>query len=106
MTEEEIERDKTVTEHPQRYGGDTVYECIKVLSSWLSEEQYKGFLRGTIIKYLCRLGNKDNNVQELNKAKFYLDKLIEFEKGQNKPCDEEVKEFAKQVLGKEWVGEE
>lgn len=65
--------------HPSRYGGDTVYECIKVLKAWFSPDEYKGFLRGNFIKYVCRLGKKDNNVQELKKARFYLDKLIEFE---------------------------
>ena len=79
MNKEEIEKDKSVTEHPRRYGGDTTYECIKVLKNWLTPDEYKGFLKGTIIKYLCRLGKKDDNVQELNKAKFYLDKLIEEE---------------------------
>lgn len=71
------EKDRTVTEHPLRYGGDTTYECIKVLQNWMPEEQYKGFLRGTILKYLCRLGNKDEELQELKKAEFYLKKLIE-----------------------------
>ena len=79
MTKTEIEKDKTVTEHPKRYGGDTTYECIKVLKSWVSNEEYKGFLRCTIIKYLCRLGKKDDSLQELKKARFYLDKLIETE---------------------------
>lgn len=76
MTKEE---DKKVINHPERYGGDTTYECIKVLEAWLSEEQYKGFLRGNALKYLCRVGKKDESVQELNKARWYLDKLIEKE---------------------------
>lgn len=65
--------------HPARYGGDTVYECIKVLKAWLPVEEYKGFLRGNAIKYLCRAGKKDEVVQELKKAKWYIDKLIEVE---------------------------
>ena len=72
-----IEEDKKVTEHPLRYGGDTPYECIKVLKAWLSREEYLGWLKGTMIKYLCRIGKKDDELQELNKVKFYLDKMIE-----------------------------
>lgn len=72
-----IETDKKVINHPQRYGGDTQYECIKVLKAWLSPDEYKGFLRGNFIKYVCRLGKKDGEIQELKKAKWYLDKLIE-----------------------------
>ena len=79
MDKSEIEKDKTVTEHPKRYGGDSPRECIKVLRDWLGDEQYKGFCRGTIIKYLCRLGKKDDSLHELKKARFYLDKLIETE---------------------------
>lgn len=63
--------------HPKHYGGDTTYECIKVLKAWLPEEQYKGFLRGNCLKYLCRVGQKDNEVQELEKAKWYLERLID-----------------------------
>lgn len=63
--------------HPERYGGDTPYECIKVLKAWLSKEEYEGFLRGNAIKYICRLGKKDEKVQELKKARWYIDKLIE-----------------------------
>ena len=69
--------DKQVINHPKRYGGDTTYECIKVLRAWMSEDEYKGFLRGNCLKYLCRVGKKDDIVQELNKSKWYLEKLIE-----------------------------
>ena len=63
--------------HPKHYGGDTEYECIKVLKAWLSPEEYKGFLRGNAIKYLCRTGKKDDVKQELNKAAWYINKLLE-----------------------------
>lgn len=74
-----IKEDKKVIDHPARYNGDSVYECIKVMRAWSTPEEYRGFLKNTIIKYLCRLGKKDNNVQELKKARWYLDKLIEEE---------------------------
>lgn len=72
--DEKIE--KAVT-HPLHYGGDTPYECIKVLKAWLKPDQYKGFLIGNVIKYLCRSGKKDNILQEAKKAQFYLDKYVE-----------------------------
>ncbi len=68
------------TNHPARYGGDTTYECVKVLKAWLSSDEYKGFLQGNAIKYLCRLGKKDKRKTELTKAKWYIEKLIEEEK--------------------------
>lgn len=64
--------------HPAHYGGENnLYECIKVLKAWLSPEEYKGFLKGNVIKYLCRQGKKDESKQELKKAEWYLEKLIE-----------------------------
>lgn len=73
--------------HPERYGGDTTYECIKVLEAWMPTEQYKGFLRGNALKYLCRVGKKDETVQELKKARFYLEKLIEKEIKENEKSE-------------------
>ena len=74
-----LNRKNEEVNHPERYGGDTTYECIKVLEAWLPEEQYKGFLRGNALKYLCRVGKKDEILQELKKAQWYLNKLIEKE---------------------------
>ena len=44
----------------------------------MSNEQYKGFLIGNVIKYVIRAGSKDNAIQDLNKAKHYLEFYIEF----------------------------
>jgi hypothetical protein len=77
MDNNEIENDKKVTNHPQRYGGDSTYECIKVLKAWMPKEQYYGFLRGNAIKYLCRVGKKDDEVQDIEKSLWYVNKLHE-----------------------------
>lgn len=73
---EKVEKPEAVN-HPLHYGGDTTYECIKVLKAWMSADEYRGFLRGNAIKYLCRTGKKDETVQELKKAAWYINKLIE-----------------------------
>lgn len=39
-----------------------------------------GFLAGNVVKYVARYREK-NGLQDLEKAKHYLDKLIEVEKG-------------------------
>lgn len=77
------ETKKTETElHPDRYGGDSQYECKKVLQNWLSKDEYRGWLKGTIIKYLVRYGKKDSLIKEAEKIKIYSDFLYEFEKDQ------------------------
>lgn len=48
------------------------------MESWLTPEQFSGFLRGNVIKYIARCDAKDG-IQDLKKAQHYLTKLIEFE---------------------------
>jgi hypothetical protein len=43
---------------------------------WMTEEQFKGFLIGNVIKYIARFQEK-GGVLDLQKCKHYLDKLIE-----------------------------
>lgn len=69
---------KEMVNNPVHYGGaDNPYECIKVLKAWFSSDEYSGFLKGNAIKYLCRIGKKDEAVQEAKKAKWYIETLIE-----------------------------
>lgn len=44
----------------------------------LPAEQVKGFHRINVLKYVTRYDRK-NGIEDLNKAKFYLEKLIESE---------------------------
>lgn len=68
--------------HPAHYAGKV--ECIEAIESCMSEEAFKGFLRGNIIKYLWRAGKKDSEIQEFKKAQWYLDRLIEMENAKRK----------------------
>ena len=45
------------------------------MESWMSPEQFKGFLRGNAIKYLARCDDK-GGYEDLRKASHYLDKLL------------------------------
>ena len=40
----------------------------------MSKEEFNGFLRGNVIKYIAR---DKGGVEDLKKARHYLDKLIE-----------------------------
>ena len=46
------------------------------MEEWMSEEQFKGFILGNVIKYVARFQEKGGTL-DLQKAKHYLDKLIE-----------------------------
>lgn len=48
----------------------------EAMESWMSEEAFKGFIWGNVIKYIARWEDKGGR-QDLEKARHYLDKLIE-----------------------------
>jgi len=62
---------KEEIQHPQHYGGDTVYEAIKVIEAW-----QLGFNLGNATKYICRAGKKGDALKDLKKAEFYLKREI------------------------------
>ena len=55
-------------------------ESIDVLEAVLSKEEFSGFCHGNALKYLIRAGKKDDKVQDLEKAKVYVQWLIENER--------------------------
>ena len=58
-------------DHPQHYGGNVVYEVIKII------EYYDlGFRLGNSVKYILRSPNKGATLQDLKKARWYLDREI------------------------------
>ena len=60
--------------NPSHYGNGTI-ECIKYIEDFLTEEEYIGYLRGNIAKYLHRFRYK-NGIEDLKKAQWYLAELI------------------------------
>lgn len=50
-------------------------ECIEAIEASMSREEFQGYLKGNIEKYVWRYRYK-NGVQDLAKARWYLDRLI------------------------------
>ena len=46
------------------------------MESWMTSEQFEGYLRGNVIKYVARYPDKAG-LQDLQKAEHYLQKLIQ-----------------------------
>lgn len=61
--------------HPAHYGTGKI-ECIDYIEDFLTTEEYIGYLRGNIAKYMHRWRYK-NKVEDLKKARWYLDRLIQ-----------------------------
>lgn len=58
--------------HPPHYGGgDNPYEAIKVIEAW-----ELGFHLGNTVKYISRAGKKENEIEDLEKALWYLKRKI------------------------------
>jgi len=68
--------------HPDHYGGDTVYEVIKVIEAWGLDND---FCLGNTVKYIARAGKKGEEngkidikyiLTDLKKALWYLERKI------------------------------
>ena len=60
---------------PPHYN-QTGIECIHAISA-ATDKGFKYYLQGNIMKYLWRFDYKEKPIEDLQKAKWYLDKLIE-----------------------------
>ena len=50
-------------------------ETIDYIQAKLSQEEFIGYLKGNILKYVSRAGLKDEIIQEYDKASWYLERL-------------------------------
>lgn len=67
--------------NPSYYGGDTVYEVIKVIHAWKL-----GFSLGNAVKYIGRAGKKhpEKEIEDLEKAIWYMKDRIKELKNKQK----------------------
>ena len=76
---DEIMNTSDSVNHPSHYnqGGMEVWDVIKAFTSDLNGAE--AFYAGNVIKYVLRWNHK-NGIEDLEKAKVYIDKLIESRK--------------------------
>ena len=60
---------------PAHYASGGI-ECIEAIKASMSREAFLGYLKGNVQKYLWRYEKKANPVEDLKKARWYLDRLI------------------------------
>ena len=65
------EKNKEAVNHPKHYQSKTGLEAIDVIEAF-----DLNFNLGNVIKYILRCGKKDAELQELEKAKWYLEREI------------------------------
>lgn len=84
-------RENSAVEHPSHYTSGGI-ECIDAMKAMLagyeqskiSTKFYWHFLSGQVLKYLWRWPLKERPLQDLKKARWYLDKLISDVEAQDK----------------------
>lgn len=70
-------------------------ECIDAIKASMTPDEFKGFLKGNVIKYLWRYQQK-NGSEDLRKANWYLERLEK----------EKTIEEVKSAISKEWKEKE
>jgi hypothetical protein len=68
---------KEMVHHPDHYQSETGLEAIDVIEAFTFDlKGIEAFDTGNILKYICRWKTK-NGLEDLRKAKWYLEHLIE-----------------------------
>lgn len=67
--------ESNTVEHPSHYcqGG---IECIKAIEASMTPEEFQGYCKGNVMKYIWRFREK-NGLEDLKKAQVYLGWMIE-----------------------------
>ena len=67
---------------PNHYTSGSI-ECIDGIEASMSAEAFKGYCKGAALKYLWRYERKHKSLEDLKKAQWYLNKLIEVVKNED-----------------------
>ena len=68
-----MEEDKVNSPSHYRYGKK---ETIDVIQDCMTDDEYHGYLKGNVLKYVSRYKFKGEPLEDLKKAQWYLNKLI------------------------------
>jgi hypothetical protein len=60
---------------PNHYNNGSI-ECIEGIQASMSDEAFAGYLKGNCMKYLWRYDYKGKPVEDLQKAQWYLARLL------------------------------
>ena len=66
---------KEQVNHPEHYQG--TIECIDAMQSAFVDSATADFCKINAFKYIWRAGKKDDEVQDLRKAEWYINKAVE-----------------------------
>lgn len=61
---------------PDHYNVGAI-EAIEAIKASMPENEFRGYLKGNLMKYVWRYDYKGKPVEDLRKARWYLERLIE-----------------------------
>jgi CRISPR/Cas system CMR subunit Cmr4 (Cas7 group RAMP superfamily) len=73
---------------PAHYNNGDI-ECIDAIEAMLTSDEFIGYLRGNSLKYRWRFRYKNEPVQDMLKATWYEEKLLQFYKKINIPLEKQ-----------------
>jgi hypothetical protein len=65
-----------VVNSPSHYKSGGI-EAIEGIEASMGPEAYAGYLKGSVMKYLWRYEKKGKPIEDLKKARWFLDRLIQ-----------------------------
>ncbi len=75
VMEDEVQKEEDNVNNPQHYNNGSI-ECIDAIKESMTNSQFRGYLKGNCMKYLWRYDYKGKAKEDLEKAGWYLNKLI------------------------------
>ena len=67
--------EKDVVNKPPHYNKGEI-ECINAIEASMTKEEFAGYLKGNVLKYVWRYNYKGKPKEDLKKSHWYLERLI------------------------------
>lgn len=60
---------------PEHYRQGEI-ECIDAIQAALTPEEFRGYCKGNVFKYLWRMNHKGRSIEDARKSLWYLERLV------------------------------
>ena len=77
FSEEAMSKTYDPVNRPEHYNTGGL-ECIDAIRGMLTHDEYIGYLRGNALKYMWRFRYKKKPIEDLRKARWYEERLINY----------------------------
>ena len=74
MIDDVFDKDDSVNSPPHYLKGKK--ETIDVIKDCMTDDEYHGYLKGNVLKYVSRYKFKGEPLEDLHKAQWYLNRLF------------------------------